>query len=155
MINLPKLNLPTYQAKIRVIEEKNEIWDPARKKYVSLIPEEWVRQNFINYLTENLNYPLSLIKVEGSIVYNQKSKRPDVVIFSNIGKPQMIIECKATDVKISKQVFEQISIYNKVITAPYLVVTNGLIHFCCRQNFNTNDISFLDHIPTYQSLINS
>ncbi len=151
---LPRLNLPDYSPRMRSSEGSEEIWDPVRKKYVALIPEEWIRQNFILYLNK-LGYPLSLMKVEGGISYNRKSKRPDILIYSNEGKPLVLVECKTHDTKITQKVFEQASVYNKVIGAQYLIVTNGMAHFCCTQPSDAQPAQFLDHIPRYQELINT
>lgn len=145
------LNLPSFDFNIRQSPDGKEIWDEFRKKYVVLTPEEWVRQNFLRHLYEDLSYPRSLLKVEGSMKYNQLSKRPDIVAYNSDGVPVMVVECKATHVKINAETFKQASVYNKVIQARYLVVTNGLQHFCCEQDFEKGTSSFLKEIPLYTS----
>lgn len=146
---MEELNLPSFEFNIRQSSEGKEIWDEFRKKFVILTPEEWVRQNFLRHMSDYLSFPKSLLKVEGSMKYNALKKRPDIVAYSSNGKPLMVVECKATYVKISAETFKQASVYNKVIQAPYLVVTNGLKHFCCRQDFEKGTSSFLKEIPLY------
>ena len=153
-MNLPKLNLPEYSHKFRTAHGKNEIWDTVRKKYVSLLPEEWVRQNFICFL-DQLGYSKSLMKIESSLSYNQREKRPDILVYSNTSQALIIVECKSPDIRMSQSVFDQASVYNKKIGALVLIITNGLTHYCCKQDFESNQFIFLDSIPTYQDLINS
>ncbi|MBU2913870.1 type I restriction enzyme HsdR N-terminal domain-containing protein [Reichenbachiella agariperforans] len=147
---MERLNLPPFNFNIRESTEGNEIWDEFRKKYIVLTPEEWVRQNFLRFLNQYLSYPRTLLKVEGSMKYNKLSKRPDIVAYSSSGAPIMLVECKASYVKITEETFKQASVYNKVVRARYLVVTNGLQHFICEQNFETGTSLFLKEIPVYQ-----
>ncbi len=149
---MQELNLPRYNFKIRESDKFRQIFDEVRKKFIVLTPEEWVRQHFINYLITHLSYPKSLIKVEFGIKYNQLSKRPDILIYSSTGKPLLIIECKAPKIKLTKSVLEQVSVYNKVIKSPYVIVTNGMQHICWRNIFTTNEIDFLQEIPDYHSV---
>lgn len=149
---MQELNLPKYDFKVRRADNNTQIFDRTRKKFVVLTPEEWVRQHFINYLTEHLFFPRSLIKVEFGIKYNQLNKRPDILVFTPRGEPLIIIECKSTSIKISKSVLEQVSIYNKVIKSPYSMVTNGLQHICWHNNFITGEIDFLKSIPSYEEI---
>jgi type I site-specific restriction endonuclease len=148
-ISLPKLNLPTFEFRI----DTNSIFDPMRKKWVALTPEEWVRQNFLAYLVQKKNYPKSLLKIEQTIKAFEKTRRCDAVIYTNEIKPLAILECKKTDVKINKKTFEQIALYNTALNAPYLIITNGLDHYCCKIEAQTNTFFFLDHIPDYEELI--
>lgn len=143
------LNLPYYKANLRKEGERVEIFDPIRKKYIVLTPEEWVRQNFVNYLVNHLNYPKSLIKLEGGLKYNTMSKRSDIVVYDRIGNPFMIVECKSTDIKLTQKVVEQISIYNLQIRAPYQVITNGLLHYCYKLEKETQKFIFLDSLPNF------
>lgn len=144
----PKLNLPEYAVEI----DSDHIFDRIRKKWVVLTPEEWVRQNFLNYLLEEMHYPKSLVKVEKTIQAFNKKKRCDAVIYSNEIKPLLILECKNPAIKITAQTFSQIAIYNSTIKAPYLIITNGMEHFCIKFNFNDNTHQFLDSIPLYEKL---
>ena len=148
---MKQLNLPQYE--FRLSDDKSAIFDTIRKKYIVLLPEEWVRQHFIHYMVSHLGYPTSLIKVEFGIRYNKLPKRPDILSFDRSGNPLLLVECKSYDVKISKSVFTQVSVYNKVLKSPYVVVTNGLQHFCWHQQPETGEVSFLDSIPEFQALM--
>lgn len=145
------LNLPRFQFKIKETEKGREIWDEFRKKYVMLTPEEWVRQHFLKFLNTYLKYPKPLLKTEFEIKYNKLKKRPDIVAYNNSGNPLMVVECKAPEVKISNDTFEQAAIYNQVLKARYLVITNGMDHFCCEQNTKTGTFEFVEKIPVYKS----
>lgn len=146
--SLPKLNLPHYEFRIKA----DQIFDTIRKKWVALTPEEWVRQNFITYLMQEKNYPKSLIRIEETIKAFKKTKRCDAVIYTHEIKPLLIVECKKMDVKINKKTFEQIAIYNSSLMAKYLIITNGLDHFCIKFNFEDNSHKFLSEIPMYKEL---
>ncbi|MCX2743715.1 type I restriction enzyme HsdR N-terminal domain-containing protein [Mangrovivirga sp. M17] len=124
-----KLNLPEYNIKTKRESGKEFIWDIVRKKFLVLTPEEYVRQNFLRYLIHDLKYPSSLINIEGGLKVNVRQKRSDILVYLG-GQPFMLIECKAPEVKISKEVFEQATMYNKTIKAKYLMLTNGLMHLC-------------------------
>ena len=145
------LNLPPYEFKLS--SDKTSIFDVIRKKFIVLQPEEWVRQHFVNYLINHLGYPAGLIKVEFGISYNKLSKRPDILAYDRNGKPLLLVECKSYDIKTSKSVFEQVAVYNKVVKAPDVVVTNGLQHFCWSQDEASSKIDFLDEVPEFLNLI--
>ncbi len=150
---MEKLKLPEYQLNIKTSAGKKEIFDRIRKKYVVLTPEEWVRQNFIEYLVKAKNYPASLISVEAGLKLFKVKKRSDILIFQNTGKPLMIVECKAAKVKIDQSVFDQIARYNMALKVNYLVVTNGLSHYCCYLDYENNSYQFIENIPEYGSLL--
>ena len=150
---MPRLNLPTVTAKIRADEHGNQIWDPIRKKYVALTPEEWVRQHVVNYLCDDLNYPASLIAIEMGLKLNGMHRRADIVIHNRLGNPIQIIECKEPRVKIDEAVFDQIARYNFVLKVPYLVVTNGLDHYCCAMHHEEERWTFLKQIPSWEELM--
>lgn len=141
-----KLNLPTFNYKLKKADGKVWIFDGIRKKFVVLTPEEWVRQHFINYLTHELLYPKALIKIEGGLHYNQLAKRSDIVVFNRIGKPWMVIECKAPEIEIDTQVALQVSTYNSTLKASYVVITNGLRILCFEM---ANEIKALPELPEY------
>lgn len=146
----PKLNLPDYTFKLKVDKsttQRTQIFDRIRKKYIALTPEEWVRQHFINYLIEDLKYPESLISVEAGLKYNQLRKRCDIVIYNNTGTIEMIVECKSFDVVISQDTFDQAAQYNFKLHSKYLVVTNGLKHYCCEMDYQNNTYKFLQETP--------
>lgn len=146
------LNLPTYQFRIRESNGRKEIFDETRKKFVSLSPEEWVRQNFVRWLIEEKKYPASLIAVEMALKLNKMQKRSDVVIHDSYGKAAMIVECKSPSVKISQDVFDQIARYNIALKVKYLVVTNGLDHYCCQIDHIAGNYHFLAEIPNYEDI---
>ncbi len=128
------------------------IFDALRRRWVALTPEEWVRQNFIRYLVEMKHYPESLISVERSLKINQRDFRADVVVFSKSGFPLLVVECKAPEVKVSQQVFDQVARYNIEFQVGFLVVTNGLSHYCCRIDKAKGEYAFLPEIPDYQAI---
>lgn len=145
-----KLNLPSYQFKIKSSENKQLIFDTVRKKYVVLTPEEWVRQNFVQYLINERNYPSSMIAVEKQLSINNLKKRFDILIFNSDGSSKIIVECKAPTIKITQDAFDQIARYNLKLNADYLVVTNGLTHFSCKMDTQNEQYVFLQEIPDYK-----
>jgi len=144
--------LPTCDLNVRRNGIKKEIFDSIRKRFVVLTPEEWVRQHFIQFLLNELHVPASLIGVETSLKYNGLSKRSDIVVYDRKGKPAMAIECKASTVKIDQKVFDQLARYNMVLNVSYLVVTNGMVHYCCQINKLDGSYSFLQEIPPFEML---
>lgn len=148
-MDLPQLNLPAYTFNFKKIKDKECVFDAFRKKYVVLTPEEWVRQNFIQFLVSEKKYPVSLIAVEISLKYNQLQKRADVLIYNKSGLPYLMIECKAPEIKLTQDVFDQIARYNMAFKVNYLVVTNGMDHFCCKMDYSTNSYEFLKDIPDF------
>ena len=121
-------------------------------KYVSLTPEEWVRQHFIHYLTEHKGYPAPLLANEVELLIGQKSLRCDSVLYDKMLQPRMIIEYKAPTIQITQKVFDQISAYNMLMRVDYLVVSNGMNHYCCRMDYEGGRYAFLKDIPDYQQL---
>ena len=146
------LNLPTYSFKIKFSENREFIYDNFRKKYLQLTPEEWVRQNFASYLVHGLGYPAGRIVLEKSLKYNKLNKRCDILVYSNEGDPLLLVECKAPEIKIVSSTFDQIAIYNLTFKVKYLIVTNGLNHYCAEVDFGNKEIKFLKEIPDYISL---
>lgn len=146
---MQKLNLPTYNFKLKSSENKTLIFDNLRKKYFVLTPEEWVRQNFVCFLIDKKNYPTSLIALEKQLIINNRKKRTDILIFDKDGKHHIIVECKAPNVKINQDTFDQIARYNLKLKANYLIVTNGLEHFYCKMDFENKTYIFLKEIPVY------
>ena len=129
------LNLPAFDIKVKKIGEKPAVFDKLRGKYVSLTPEEWVRQHFVNYLITEKKYPGVLIANESQIELNGQKKRCDTVVYNKELLPLVIIEYKSPDVKITQEVFNQIVCYHLVLTVDYLIVSNGLRHYCCTMNY--------------------
>jgi len=146
------LNLPKLTAKVSERNGKPAIFDPVRRKYVALTPEEWVRQHFVNYLITEKNYPVALIANEITIKLNNTHKRCDTVVYNNFLEPLIIIEYKASSVEINNATFEQIVRYNMALKVKYLIVSNGLRHFCCRINYEDLTYAFLEDIPDYFKL---
>ena len=144
------LNLPPYQFKLKKQWLRTQIFDSILKKYVVLTPEEWVRQNFLQFLIQDKKYPASLIAVEAGLKYNQLQKRMDVLIYSKQGPPYLMVECKAPEIKINQDVFDQIARYNMVFKVKYLVVTNGMHHFCCLMDYTNNAYQYLEQIPVFE-----
>lgn len=142
------LNLPQINCNIRKNGSNVEIFDIIRKKYIILTPEEWVRQHFIHYLIYTLDYPKSLFKVESGLQYNKMQKRSDILVFDREMKPFLLVECKSYKVAINQQGFNQIGMYNSKINAKYLVLTNGLKHYCCAQS--AEGFEFLSELPVYK-----
>ena len=148
-MKMPQLNLPKVALKTKSVEGTIQVFDVIRKKYFVLTPEEWVRQHFIHYLNNEKNYPMGLMGVEKMVKYNALKTRADIVLYTTEGKAKMIVECKAPNVKITQDTFNQIAKYNSQLKVKYLVVTNGMKHYCCKMEYNTNEIEFLEEIPSY------
>ncbi len=146
------LNLPVYDFQHLEEDGKQFILDRYRKKYVMLTPEEEVRQRFARYLIEEKGYPASLMMTEYSLKFNEMIRRCDILVHKPAGKPAVLVECKAPEVKISNDTFDQIARYNMVFRVKYLMVTNGLKHYCCHMDFENRKVNFLGEIPTYKSL---
>jgi hypothetical protein len=139
--------------KLRETDGRREVFDMVRNRFVALTPEEWVRQHFIQYLHEVLLYPVELMQVEGAISLNGMTRRCDTVLYAQEGLvPRMIIEYKRPDIALTQHVFDQICRYNMVLHVPYLIVSNGLEHYCCRIDYETNGYVFLEDIPAYDEL---
>ena len=147
-----ELNLPKYNFKIKETLTKLQIYDEIRKKYLVLTPEEWVRQNFVKYMVNELNYPKGLMAIEKGLKVNKLQRRTDVVVYNKAMNPMLIVECKATDVKITQETFNQIANYNIALKVPYLVVTNGLNHYISKIDFKDKSYLFIDEIPKFEQL---
>ena len=129
------------------------IYDFLRRRFVALTPEEWVRQHFTHFLVEHRHYPAALLGNEITVQLNGVARRCDSVLYSRDGgRPRMIVEYKAPEVPVTQAVFTQISAYNSVLRADYLVVSNGMAHYCCRMDYEQNKVEFLPEIPFYEEL---
>lgn len=146
---LQELNFPKFSFRFKNSENKVSIFDTIRKKFVSLQPEEWVRQHCVKFLIEEKGYPKSLINVEKEIKINALKKRYDIVVFNTNGSIFLIVECKAPKVTINQGVFDQIARYNLKLNATYLMVTNGLNHYYCQIDLKNERYQFLKDIPNY------
>lgn len=143
------LDFPTYFFKIKNKENIPYIWDIIRKKYIMLTPEEWVRQHVIHYLIYEKHYPMQWMSVEKQFTINGQHKRADIVIYNKQLKPHIIVECKAANIKITQETFDQIARYNLSLGAQYLMLTNGIQHFYCRMDFKKETYVFLRELPAY------
>ncbi len=149
------LKLPPCSLRIKEEQGTRLIYDPLRRKYVALTPEEWVRQHFVNYLTGWLGYPPGLIRIEGSFRLNSMLRRADILVHDRAGEPVLIVECKAPEVKITQEVFDQVINYNFSYGVGYLVVTNGITHFAGKIDIAGRSFILLDHIPDYKTITQS
>ena len=150
---MQQLNLPVYPANIKTDKGTLKIFDILRRKFVALTPEEWVRQNFVHYLTEHKGYNAALMANEVALTLNGMTRRCDTVLYAQEGlTPRMIIEYKRPSVEITQRVFDQICRYNMVLQVKYLVVSNGIHHYCCKIDYKNNGYAFLEDIPVYEAL---
>lgn len=150
---MQRLNLPTYEFRTRRSDRGSmQIFDELRRKYVVMTPEEWVRQNFIKFLIKEKNFPAGLISVEMKVDINGLNQRSDIVCFDRTGKPLVIVECKAPSVRITEGVFNQAARYNMKLSTDYLIMTNGMNHYCCRVDYKTSRVDFLRDIPDFTEL---
>ena len=147
------LNLPNFDIKVKKSADQFLVWDETRRKYVALTPEEWVRQHFVHFLISEKGYRQELIANEVSIKLNGTAKRCDTVIYDRLLTPLMIVEYKAPSITITKGVFEQIRSYNSALHAEYLIVSNGMRHFCCHMDYQSMTASFLPEIPHWKDVL--
>ena len=147
------LNLPVYDTKITSRNGKNVIFDVIRKRYVALTPEEWVRQHYVHFLIAHKGYPVSLMANEVLLNLNGTKKRCDTVLYRRNLTARMIVEYKAPHIEITQAVFDQITRYNMVLKVDYLIVSNGMQHYCCKMDYEKQSYTFLEDIPDY-GLIN-
>jgi hypothetical protein len=145
-----KLNFPTYSFRFKNSENKISIFDEIRKKFIVLQPEEWVRQHCIHYLIYEKKYPKSLINVEKELRIHKLAKRYDIVVFNTDGSIHLIVECKAPQITIKQDTFDQIARYNLELNASFLMVTNGINHYYCQMDFEKEQYLFLKDIPNYK-----
>lgn len=147
------LNLPQYNINVTTANDgTHQIFDRLRGKFVALTPEEWVRQHFVAFLIDHKGFPIGLMANEVSLSLNGTSRRSDTVVYNSSAQPLVIVEYKAPTVKISQKTFDQIIRYNMVFHAPYLIVSNGINHYCCHIDFEKKSYKFLPDIPSYQEL---
>ena len=147
-----QLNLPDFEYKTRIVANQLQIFDPVRRKYVALTPEEWVRQHFIHYLNVHKKVPLSHIAVEKALIVSHLFKRADIVVFKGGSKPLLAVECKAPSVEVNEEVFYQVLRYNMTLRVEYLAVTNGLRHVYCKVDYENQKADFIEELPDYDQL---
>lgn len=151
---LPTLNLPPINARTTQGERgRLAIFDEQRRRFVTLTAEEWVRQHFVSYLINTLGYPAALIGNEVALEIAGVKRRCDTVVYSPLdGHPMIIVEYKAPSVSITQEVFSQIQSYNSVLHADYLIVSNGMRHFCCFNDYEKMQAAFLPEIPRWEKI---
>ena len=145
------INLHEFRSQLILKSEADTtlIWDPIRKKYLVPQPEELVRQLLILYLTQKLDYPISRVQVEKSLLVLGQYKRYDIIVYDQSIEPYLLIECKSHKEPINQSVLDQAARYNITLNAPYLLVTNGVQTYCCAIDKSTKSVTFLDTIPNY------
>jgi len=148
-MDLLKLNLPEYKFRLKRQNEKVYIFDSYRKKYVVLTPEEWVRQNVLEFLVKEKGYPKDWIAVEKEININGLKRRYDALVYNKNEDVYLLIEFKAPKIKIDEKVFSQIAAYNFKLKAPYLLVSNGMEHYFAKMDLQKKKFMFLEQIEAY------
>lgn len=151
-MTFPSLNIPYTPLKVSKTEGGIKVYDPLRDKLVALTPEEYVRQQFTAWMRDEYHYPASLMANEIGVEVNGMKKRCDTVVFNRDGSPMVIVEYKAPDIKISQDTFDQIVRYNLTLKARYLIVSNGINHYCCVMDYDNNTYHFVPGIPDYLDL---
>ncbi|MFC4633107.1 type I restriction enzyme HsdR N-terminal domain-containing protein [Dokdonia ponticola] len=146
---MQELEFPAYEFRLKNSENKPYIFDPIRKKFIHLTPEEWVRQHVLQFLIQTKGYPSSLINVEKEIKIYDTKKRYDIVVFNSDGTIFLVVECKRPSVAITQATFDQIARYNLLLKAELLMVTNGLQHYYCAMDFEEERYHFLKELPNY------
>ena len=146
---MKKLDLPPFEYKIKRENNGTKIFDIIRRKYIVLTPEEWVRQHFVHYLIDQLHYPRTLINIESGLKYNQLRKRSDIVVYDKSGSSFLLVECKSATSQISKNAIFQAATYNHSIKAKYVAITNGLSFVCCKVSGDSEQLTWVENLPTF------
>jgi hypothetical protein len=141
-----KIQFPKHDFKIKKEDQREFVFDETRKKWVRLTPEEWVRQNFLQYLIQTKKYPSTLFSIEKEFLLNDMKKRCDIVVYKN-EIPWMIVECKETSVQLNEPVLQQILRYNMALPVEYLIITNG--HYSFGWQRKNNEMNALDELPEW------
>ena len=149
---MQELNLPRYEISVKRNGERLTIFDFLRRRHVALTPEEWVRQHFVHFLVEHKGYPKGLLANEVELSVGEKNLRCDSILYDPSLEPRMIVEYKAPSVVVTQKVFQQIATYNLLLHVDYLVVSNGLTHYCVKMDYDNQKYLFLDDIPDYKNL---
>lgn len=150
----PTLNLPAAPLHVKIGQAGRQVvFDPLRRRFVTLTAEEWVRQHFVSFLVNERGYPQGLLANEVGITVGGASRRCDTVLYAREGgAPLLIVEYKAPQIVITESVFTQVQSYNSVLRAHYLIVSNGLQHFCCQLDYENHRVKFLPQVPHYTEL---
>ena len=147
-----QLNLPEYNFRIKKTDDKLLIFDSQRKRYVSLTPEEWVRQHFIRFLIEEKGYPAAYLAIEKKVSMNGMKKRCDAILYNELALPVLIIELKAPSVSITQTTFDQVAVYNAKLKVDFFMISNGIEHYCCKVDTNNSRYEFFAELPDYSNL---
>ena len=150
---MQELHLPGYAFKVRSAPQGEQIFDVVRRKYVALTPEEWVRQHFLNFLIHHRGCPASLIKVERGVDRSTLNMRTDIVVHDNNADAIALVECKAHDVRIDNKTLDQVFRYDRILEVEYVILTNGLEHYCCRVDREQKQLVPLNEIPRYEQMV--
>ncbi len=148
---MQRLNFPPAPLRFKNSENKTLIFDPIRKKFIVLTPEEWVRQHVIALLQTHYQIPTALISVERQLKINQLIKRFDLVVFNKNGSIFLLVECKAPEIPIKQDTFDQIARYNLHVQAQHLFVTNGLEHYFCKLDYERERFELIPDLPAFGS----
>lgn len=145
------LNLVEFKEDIVLKKEKGKhlIFDPIRKKYLVFLPEEFIRQLLILHLLNKQKYPKTFLSVERTVVVNTRKKRFDLLVFDQQHQPWLMVECKAANIDITQAAFDQIATYNMTLNVPYLLVTNGIVSYCCKIDKKAGTYEFLTTLPEF------
>ncbi len=147
-----RLNLPPCDLRVRTVNGGEYVFDVLRHKFVALTPEEWVRQHFVRFLTDHKGYPRAYMANEVTLKVGTKRLRCDSVLYDSALHPRMIMEFKAPTIQITQKVFNQITAYNFLLHVDYLIVSNGIQHYCCKMDCGNDKYFFLEEIPNYTNL---
>jgi hypothetical protein len=150
--DMQALDLPDHGVKTKHGPSGAEVFDPIRRRWVALTPEEWVRQHFLNHLVHDLGCPASLLAVERSLALNGLAKRADIVVYDRQGRPVALVECKAPGVAITQLALEQAARYNLVFRVRHLIVTNGRRHFSFAVDHQERRVESLAGIPDFATM---
>jgi len=146
------LNLPEFEFNYKEKNKKKYIFDEIRRKYLLLTPEEWVRQNFVKYLINYKHFSAPLFVLEKKVNFNSADVRSDIIVYNKNGKIVLLVECKSPDVAITQKTFDQAAGYNLKLHADFLIVTNGITHYCFKPDYEKRSWIFLKDIPDYSEL---
>ena len=150
-MKLLDLDISSYTSRLKIKKEEGQrmIFDPIRRKYLVLNPEEFVRQLLILHFTEGLGYNPNRISIERQLKVNGRNRRYDILVYDPSMQPFLLVECKAPEVDLSQDTFDQIARYNMPLRVPYLMVTNGRHNLCCRLDYEQSDYDYVSHLPDY------
>ena len=142
-----RIDYPSWPYRIKKVDDKELIFDEMRRQWIRLTPEEWVRQNFLQYLVQTMRYPASLIAVERELRLGELKKRFDILVYNREHQPWLMVECKSMEVQLDESVLQQVLRYNIAVPVPFLVITNG--HYCAGFEKQGQQLQLLDILPAF------